>query len=233
MDDEEYKISAMAKSEKLIDDFVNAMLELDVSLSRISVFTDSLPDDAGTSERPFFYADVLPNTITEVLSFDVETVEPGSELSLSSSSTLQPGSWGYVYATKDWLWVADQGWSWIQEEMSYADKTMLLGFRLNGPSTSLAAAGSVPGSLLSQFAIDFVSSDDANEDFIRVATTLDLGWRFWGAPVSSAFDAESEGVSRTKNQVIILEVPSSGKELIRRGSVELGEPNEVRGYDRL
>eukprot|EP00529_Nitzschia_sp_RCC80_P041398 CAMPEP_0113453596 /NCGR_PEP_ID=MMETSP0014_2-20120614/7435_1 /TAXON_ID=2857 /ORGANISM="Nitzschia sp." /LENGTH=946 /DNA_ID=CAMNT_0000344987 /DNA_START=366 /DNA_END=3206 /DNA_ORIENTATION=+ /assembly_acc=CAM_ASM_000159 len=226
MNDEEYRIAAIAKSETLIDDFVNAVLDVvtvddDIMLSRLSVFTDSLPavddaDEEQTSDFPFYYADVLADSITQVISFDSGAVESGTELAISASTTMQPGSWGFVYATTDWLWVADQGWSWIEEERVHAQKTMLQGFRLNGPSSSLAAAGSVPGSLLSQFAIDFVSGDDSSGEFIRVATTLNFGWRDWGPPVS-----------RTKNQIIILEVPTSGKELIRRGSVEVGKPNEI------
>ena len=236
MNDEEYRIAAIQKSETLIDDFVNAVLDVvtvddNIMLSRLTVFADSLPavDDSNEeqmSDLPFYYADVLPNSITQVISFDSGIVESGKELAISASTTMQPGSWGYVYATTDWLWVADQGWSWVEEEQAHAQKTMLQGFRLNGPSSSLAAAGSVPGSLLSQFAVDFVSGDDdTSGDFIRVATTLNFGWRDWDRPVSETDNIER---SRTKNQIIILQVPTSGKELIRRGDVEVGKPNEVR-----
>ena len=204
----------------------------DIMLSRLSVFTDSLPavddaDEEQTSDLPFYYTDILADSITQVISFDSGAVEQGTELAVSVSTVMQPGSWGYVYATTDWLWVADEGWSWIEEERAHAQKTMLQGFRLNGPSSSLAAVGSVPGSLLSQFAIDFVSGADASGEFIRVATTLNFGWRDWDFPVSETENVER---SRTKNQIIILEIPTNGKKLIRRGSVEVGKADEVSNF---
>lgn len=237
MTDEEYQAAAVIKAESLIGDFVSKILDLvtvedQVILSHLSVFADSLSGVNNDDERgrSLFYNDFIADSISQVISFDARSVESDGDLVLSTSATMQPGYWSYVYATKDWLWVANLGWSWLEEEGTYTDTTMLLGFRLDGPSSTFAAVGSVPGSLLSQFAIDFVAVGDT--EFVRVATTLNFGsgW-FMGFEEDSESETTSDNArevaSRTKNQVFVLEIPTDGDELLRRGTVELGKKDEV------
>mmetsp|Transcript_656 Transcript_656/g.737 ORF Transcript_656/g.737 Transcript_656/m.737 type:complete len:167 (+) Transcript_656:1138-1638(+) len=159
-------------------------------------------------------------------------------LNISKSLVLQSGNTGYVYATDEWIWVTDQSWAWNLEKGEYMEQTRLLGFRLEGATSTFGVIGSVPGSLLSQFSIDFVTDKDKDKEYIRIATTQNLfqrGW--WGAPVPVVMpdifmvdeeeEVEDEGVeevaeepstfeakedpmdeSRTKNQIIILEIPN-------------------------
>mmetsp|Transcript_44774 Transcript_44774/g.50752 ORF Transcript_44774/g.50752 Transcript_44774/m.50752 type:complete len:179 (+) Transcript_44774:1494-2030(+) len=174
-------------------------------------------------------------------------------LNISKSLVLQSGNTGYVYATDEWIWVTDQSWAWNLEKGEYMEQTRLLGFRLDGATSTFGVIGSVPGSLLSQFSIDFVTDKDKDKEYIRIATTQNLfqrGW--WGAPVpvvmpdifmvdgeveevaeeSLTFEAKEDPMdeSRTKNEIIILEIPNveNSNELIKLGSVRLGKKDEVR-----
>jgi len=207
-------------------------------------------------------------TITQVNSIDTGNIGSENDMSLnvSKSLVLQSGNTGYVYATDEWIWVTDQSWAWNLEKGEYTEKTMLLGFRLDGATSSFAVIGSVPGSLLSQFSIDFVKDKDDVKEYVRIATTQNLfqrGW--WGVPQpvfmpdiftgdedeevakekeageSSTFEAEEDTMdeSRTKNQIIILEIPNGedNNELIKLGSVRLGKKDEtitaVRFFDNI
>mmetsp|Transcript_25143 Transcript_25143/g.44034 ORF Transcript_25143/g.44034 Transcript_25143/m.44034 type:complete len:867 (+) Transcript_25143:200-2800(+) len=240
---EEYKVAATVKAQALIPDFVQKVLDLvtvdgQIILSHLAVFADSISADEQTSIQAF--GGDVANSLTQVYSFDMSKASTISDLSLSKSATLQPGYWGYVYATNDWIWVADQGWRWIEEENTYAQDTVLLGFKLNGPSTDFAVYGSVPGSLLNQFSIDFYKDQKTETSYVRVATTLNFWWGgWWGVPQEADDDS-----SRTKNQVIIMELPPQDdsviqldNKLIRRGSVQLGKKDEsitaVRFFDNI
>ena len=254
MDDDEYIEAAILKAEEIIPDFVDNVMDVvtvdgNVILSRLAVFVDSISDSSDTYMSDLFGGGIA-DTITQVNSFDMSTTgsEENMELVVSKAATLQPGNSGYVYATDEWIWVTDQGWNWDIEENKYAEKTMLLGFRFNGASSTFSAVGSVEGRLLSQFSIDFVKSEDKEDgnikEYLRIATTESFFQRFWwGAPRpmqtvfveedNSSIEQEVEEESRTKNQIIIFEVPKvddnnrQNNELVRLGSVELGKKDEV------
>jgi Beta propeller domain len=250
MTSDEYEAAATALAEELIPDFVQKILDLftvdgEIVLARLAVFASSISENSETDLSIF--GPGIVNAITEVVSFDMTTpTSNNGDLGLSRSATMQPGSWGFVYATNDWIWVADQSWTWVKDEETYVQETFLLGFKLNdGATSTFATVGSVPGSILNQFAVDFI--DDDGVELIRVATTLNFNWGWWGptipidtvdgdieaqnATVNEAEDANIP-LSRTKNQVFILQVPSNDgssddSELIQRGSIELGKVNEV------
>jgi hypothetical protein len=234
MSDEEYEAAAILKAEEMIPIFVDKVLDLyardgDVVLSRLAVFAESVTSDDDITESLF--GSEIANSITEVNSFDMGQADLSSSLSISTAATIQPGYWGYVYATTDWIWVADQGWRWVEDSNTFVQDTILLGFRLNGPSSSFAVYGTVPGSLLSQFSIDFYEDPDSGEEFIRAATTLNFDWGFWWR--NDVVENDQENISRTKNQVVIMKVPpfedgiQSGDQLEQLGSVEVGKKDEV------
>ncbi|KAL3921216.1 MAG: hypothetical protein SGILL_002864 [Bacillariaceae sp.] len=244
MSDEEYEAAAILLAEELIPLWVNKVMDLyatdsEVLLSRLAVFADSISDDSKTNLQVF---GGIAHSITEVNSFDMSASFLTETFDVSTAATLQPGSWGYVYATTDWIWVADNGWRWIKEDGTYVQDTILLGFRLDGSSSTFSAFGTVPGTPLSQFSLDFYKDPETAKEYIRVATTIDFGWGIWlGRPVGVEV-TEDENTSRTKNQVIVMEVPSEeglqiGNQLIERGSVQLGKINEritaVRFFDNL
>ena len=235
MSDEEYQVTAIVKAEEIIPIFVNKVMDLyategEVLLSRLAVFADSISDDSKMNTQVFGR---IANSITEVNSFDMSASFLTDTFDVSTAATLQPGSWGYVYATNDWIWVADNGWRWIQEDGTYVQDTILLGFRLDGPSSTFSAFGTVPGTPLSQFSLDFYKDDETATEYIRVATTINFGWGIWWGGPANVDETVAENASRTKNQVIVMEVPTEdglqmGNQLIQRGSVQLGKINEVR-----
>jgi hypothetical protein len=254
MDDDEYIEAAILKAEEIIPDFVDNVIDIvtvdgNVILSRLAVFADSISDSSDTYMSDLFGGGIA-DTITQVNSFDMSTTgsQENMELNVSKAAILQPGYSGYVYATDEWIWVTDQGWNWDIEESKYAEKTMLLGFRFNGASSTFSAVGSVEGRLLSQFSIDFVKNEDKEDgnikEYLRIATTesfFQRGW--WGFPRpmptvfveedNSSIEQEVEEESRTKNQIIIFKVPKvddsnrQDNALVRLGSVELGKKDEV------
>jgi len=238
MTNDEYVAAATLKAEEIMPEFVNKVVDIvtvegKIVLSRLAVFADSISESSDdTNIDDLFGCNVATTTITQVNSFDTGTIgsEDDMTLNISKSLVLQPGNTEYVYVTDEWIWVADQGWAWNVEEGKYAEQTMLLGFRLDGSSSTLAAVGSVPGSLLSQFSIDFVRDKNDNaKEYVRIATTQNFfqnGW--WDSQPSD------ESSSRTMNQIVIFEVPKAegdndpnSNALVRLGSVELGKKDEI------
>lgn len=163
---EEYVEKAVqVAEERLIPDFVDQFVDLvtdgdEILLSPIVGF-------------PSY------QSLTQVTSFDLSTIASKADLDAGISTTLvlQPGHTGYVYATSNWLWVADEDWSWFSATET---ETTLLGFRLDGASTNFAAVGSIPGQLLSQFSIDFVEDDDNRKEYVRIAVTQNSFNNWWG-----------------------------------------------------
>jgi len=156
MTDDEYVATATLKAEEIMPEFVSKLIDLvseedKVSLIRLSTFVDPILDPISDY-----------TTITQVNSIDTGNIGSENDMSLnvSKSLVLQSGNTGYVYATDEWIWVTDQSWAWNLEKGEYTEKTMLLGFRLDGATSSFAVIGSVPGTLLSQFSIDFVKDKD-------------------------------------------------------------------------
>merc|ERR1719410_1417143 len=244
--DEEYVAEATQIAEEIIPSFVDKMIDLvtegdDIILSRLVGFPNSMNDY---------------KTISQVYSFDTsKATDVGIEFQASKSMVLTPGNTGNVYATNKWIWVADENSAWDIEKQAYVQQTMLLGFRLEGASSTFAALGTLPGQILSQFSIDFVEEDD--NEYVRVATTQNFFQNvFWGPrpmpmpmPVQEESASEVEDIlneteeSRTLNEVVIFKIPevdsNSGKvnELVKLGSVEIGKIHEtitaVRFFDNI
>ena len=233
MDFKEYEAAAKKKADSLIPTFVEKVLDLvtvdgRIILSRLVLFADTISDDDTTTE---IVGNSIANSITQVHSLDVSTVTDASELTFSASAILHPGYWGYVYATSDWIWVLDQGWDWVDADQRYFQGTILSGFKLDGPSSAFSIFGFVPGTLLNQFSVDFYKDQDSGKEFIRAATTINFWWGPWLEAPQDAAAAEFDE-SRTKNQVVIMELPTqendeSSSKLIKRGSVSVGKKDEV------
>ena len=223
----------------------------------MAVFADSISDSSDTNIDDLFGGSAV-TTITQVNSLDTGTIgsKGNTPLNISKSLVLQPGHIDYVYTTNEGIWVADQGWAWNLEEEKYAEQTMLLGFQVDRAPTTFAAVGSVPGSLLSQFSIDFVKENDNLKEFVQIETTQNFFQSGWWSPrpmpipnvgmvneeSSMTVDnvdstnpkaEEDEGdESRTINQINIFEVPKAednnknNNALVRLGSVNLGKKVE-------
>jgi len=239
---EEYTAEAKRIADKIIPDFVDEVINLvtegeEILLSRLVGFPNAVNDY---------------KTITEITSFDTSKieVEDDMELHVSRSLVFRPGNNEFVYATDEWIWVADENWSWGIDGQDYQQQTMLLGFRLDGASSTFAAIGTLSGRLLSQFSIDFVKDDD--KEYVRIAVTQESRQRWWlprPEPIqaivdSSFFDTDDlNNESRTLNEVVIFEIPKTEdngqkiNNLVKLGSVELGKKDEtitaVRFFDNI
>jgi hypothetical protein len=182
MEDDEYLQQATRFAEEdLIPGFVAQLVQElqvngEVDLSRLSVYADSISTDSDFETSLF--SGGIANAVTQVVAFDMsEDVDETEELTVHTASIFQPGNWGYVYATDGMIIVADQGWSWIEDEQKSAQNTYLIGFRLDGASSSHALVGSVEGHLLNEYSVDFVEQD--GESYVRVATTQSFWDFFW------------------------------------------------------
>lgn len=223
---EEYVVAAKAAAEKkIIPSFVKRMVDLvssgdEIYLSPIVGYPDGY------------------KSLTQVHSFDISEIATTNALdvNMSKSLVLGPGHTGYVYATGGWLWVSDETWAWGRGSLASSTETTLLGFRLDGASTSFAATTTIPGELLSQFSIDFV--EDNGKEYVRVAITQNSFDSMWWEPrpfvmseVDEAEDeAEDESESSTLNEIIIFEIPSAESDsfqMTRLGSVEVGKKDET------
>lgn len=242
--DEEFVVKATDVAETIMPIFVEKLMDFvvegeDILLSRFTGIPGSTDDYTA---------------LNQVTSFDINMFDNDNDLAIASSKSLvfRPGNTGFVYATDGWIWVSDQTRIHDLFSNEYLEQTMLLGFRLDGASSTFAAVGTVPGSLLNQFAIDFVEDRDNAKSYIRVATTQTFGRRRWwnGRPILPVVDTwenveatQEESESRTKNQVVIFEVPkvegndNKISELVELGSVEVGKKDEIitaiRFFDNL
>jgi hypothetical protein len=233
---EEYTAEAKRIADKIIPDFVDEVINLvtegeEILLSRLVGFPNAVNDY---------------KSITEITSFDTSKIndDDDMELHVSRSLVFRPGNNEHVYATDEWIWVADENLSWGNDGQDYQQQTMLLGFRLDGASSTFAAIGTLSGRLLSQFSIDFVKDDD--KEYVRIAVTQESPQSWWlPGNVDSSFlntdDFNNE--SRTLNEVVIFEIPKTedngqkNNKLVKLGSVELGKKDEtitaVRFFDNI
>jgi len=157
------------------------------------------------------------------------------------TGTFHPGSWAQVYAMGSMIVIADQSWSWVAADGQAAQKTYLVCFRLNGPSSSHAMVGSVDGYIMNPYSLDYVERTEGS--YVRIATTQSF-WTPWVEPMEGDTTGGDSGVaapdkisaeaadSNTTNQIIVLRVPSStdasGDLVLEQvGSLELGEPKQV------
>ena len=251
MTDDQYEEAAVVKAEALVDDFTDKIVEeigamgVDVNLVKISLFAESVPEDIDQYDVPIWHGG-FPEAFTYIVSFDAEAAsKDDEELGVSVSGVTMPSSWGYVYANKNTLWVAGQGWNWNPFRAASGDTTYLVGFDINGATSKARAVGTVDGYLLNPYSLDFEA------DKLRVATTQ----RFWtfpirGVPVDDAVepvdtivwdgaveataeeeDDDDDDINTTLNQLIVFDVPATGGsepvQLEKIGSVELGKKHEV------
>lgn len=243
LDDDAYiqNVTALV-DDGLVDDFIDRLLlELQVNgpidLARLSVFADAISED---NVDESLYSGGIANAITQVVAFDMAASSSGNgvaKLVPQISGTFHPGSWGQVYAMGSMIIVADQGWSWIEVDGQAAQKTYLVCFSLNGPSSAHALVGSVDGYLLNPYSLDYVEKPEGS--YVRIATTQSF-WTPWVGILEGDVAVEAEETvaavaeSNTVNQIIVLRVPSapdaSGERVLQQvGSLQLGEPNEVCG----
>jgi Beta propeller domain len=240
MSDEEYLSAATLVAEEAIEKFVQALsAEIgSADLTRLSLYAENVSSD-GLSEMSMF-VDGIANAVTHVVAFDMaQQTSLESELTHDVSAAFHPGSWGHVYAHEQMIIVADQGWSWNDEEEYSSQYTYLLGFSLDGPTSTHSVVGSISGHILSPYSIDFIKIEATGASYIRVATTQNFG--SWGGPIviddgmmmEDTAVATTEVEPSTLNQIIVLKFPAlvssdpNANVLVQVGQVEMGKPKEV------
>jgi hypothetical protein len=168
---EEYLAEATRLAQvELIPHFVEQPLaSLDgVDLARLSLLAESISGKSDIESAVF--AEGVANAVTQVTSFDMTGTIEG-ELATSTAVCFQPSSWGYFYASQGMIIVAGESWNWIEDFEASGQTTYFVRFEVDGASSTPALVGSVPGYLISPYAIDFV------EGYLRVTTTMRL-WSF-------------------------------------------------------
>ena len=212
---------------------------VDLSLVKLSLFSNSVSGNSAFETS--LWGGGYANGLAQVVSFDMnEPQTEGAELSMSIAATFMPSSWGHVYSSEDMLFVGGQGWDWSEDAQASGQTTYLVGFELNGATSSATITGAVPGYLLNPYSLDF------HEGYLRVATTqsfftmvmFDDMLRVAEEPAAEEATSTARhkiGVvngqeSTTENHVTVLKVPTASTENVLQqvGSVQLGKKNEVR-----
>jgi len=144
---------------------------------------------SGLSQITSFDLDQVPTATTSA------DVEP--KLQIQKSVAFVPSSWSTtIYATKDMLFLASQGYDEHPKSRSgFIPSTFILVFDLGDGPAKGASVGKVPGTVLNQFSIDMY------EGHLRVATTT---WSDW---VCGEDETSSPG--STSDEPIALTVSSS------------------------
>lgn len=161
--------------------------------------------------------------VTNIVSFDLAKTDS----KLGGAVVL--GMADEVYANDEALVLAHRDWRW-DRMLIERERTVLHRFEIKDADTKYVASGSVPGTIIDQFAID------ENKGVIRVATTS----RFWqqfepplpavaeaaAADDIAKTDADAAARKQSDNRVITLDV--DGSDLRRLGlSKPLGKDGET------
>jgi hypothetical protein len=187
-DADEYLATVAASAQQTADTFSDQVIkELSLSTGVLpKTATIGLDIDGGLSDEPGFenvlFGDGYLNSMVQISSFDASQASVTSEtaaleepeLELKQTVKFLPTSWAQVYSASDKLVVAGQGSRWVSSRRGSEETTHLFTFDLSGTVVTPEASGTVPGSLLNEYSIDYVGG------YLRVATTIR---NFWFADV--------------------------------------------------
>jgi len=216
--------------EKLTTEIKKVTSEVPI-LARISLWQSEY---SGTDLESITYSEGVANNLAQIFSFDLGTTTSGELGDLSASGAFLPSYWGEVYADKEAIIVAGEGYDFSSDTGVSAQTTYLLAMALNGASSAPHSVGSVPGHVLDKYSLDILGN------ILRVATTVQ---RFWliRPMIDAADNVEIIEESSTVNYMTMLELPGpDGNEtgvMKKRGQLELGKKDEVfravRSFDNL
>ena len=184
---DEYEAKVMENAEEYAQEFASKLLqELSASTgvmpktARMTVMSEGSSEGAGFENQ--FYSGGYGNSMYQITSFhmdDALTDPPEDDgpptLQVKQTVKFMPSWWGLDYSAGDTIIVAAQGTAWNTLRVSPEQRTMLFGFSLVDLDSTPTYSGSVPGTLISDYSIDYVDGR------IRVATTERHSW--WGGPV--------------------------------------------------
>ena len=204
LNNDEYVIAAIKLAEEtLIPTFVDQLVEEmfingKIDLARVSLLQSQLSNSSADLDQYMYGGEIL-NCLTQVVSFDLsESWSNNSTLSLAGAFLL-PSSYGKTYATEDMLVVTADGYNWDLSQGGSTQTTYLLGFKLDGASSTPYAVGSIDGYLISQYSVDI------HDGYMRLATTVQLQMPFNASAPEEYFQNQ---FFQNKNYITILEIPS-------------------------
>jgi uncharacterized secreted protein with C-terminal beta-propeller domain len=107
-----------------------------------------------------------------------------------------------VYASSTKLLIAGEAYE-ENKDGNWIEKTLLFSFKLDQATSTPETIGEVPGSLLNQFSMDHITTDDG-DDYLRVATT---SWARW-----AEIDDEWTQTEESTSQVTVLKLTAADDE---------------------
>ena len=203
LSNDEYVAAAIKLAEeKLIPTFVDQLVEEmfvngKIDLAQVSLLQSQLTNNTVYMDQ-YMYGQEILNYLTQVVSFDLSDTL-SNNLTLSLAGAFQSSSWGYIYATEEMLVVTVNGYNWDLSLGGSSETTYLLGFKLDGASSTPYAVGSIDGYLRSQYSVDI------HDGYMRLATTVETILPYNESATSEFFQSQ---VTLTRNFITILEIPS-------------------------
>jgi hypothetical protein len=181
-DDDYVKSVVQAAKETIVEDFVDALFANLCytgdcpKIALLGLLTEKVSSEEGFTN--LVYPNGYANSVVQISSFNMEDAifledslseKEDPTLSVESVVHFLPTYWSQVYSATDMLVLFGQGSNFVSNN-EQQEATFLFGYKLNGISAVPAVSGSVPGSLLNSFSIDYTGG------YFRVATTIRNIW---------------------------------------------------------
>jgi len=204
------------------DDYVARVGDQITSLSLPHAF--SISADGSTNDLgPLTSAEsiVRPNsenqqTLLTIVSIDATNVVDGAGVA-SSASSLQPSYGSTIYMTQDALYVATNQYQY--DTWGSTSNTRIDRFTIDGTNITWQASGTVPGTLINQFALD------EHDGYLHVATHVWAMQWISGDPTSDEIDwSNGSWSNQNDNGVYVLD--TAGDTLDEVGSLTGLAPGE-------
>lgn len=234
MTDDQYRVAAAKAAEPLIDDYVTLMIQDmnahgTANIPKVSLWSSQFGNNSAVVELANSGGAI--QAFTRLTSFSIANLD--AQVDLSSAGAYTPSGWGYTYVIDGWVVLAEQGWQWNEDLDGTSESTHLIGFSINGVNATPAILGSMPGYILNQYALSI------HQGHLRVATTI----QSWiSEVVNSTNSSNGSGsatpevedwwpvfTSVTKNQIIILKIPTAEGKMLEEVSriSNLGKDGET------
>ena len=240
MTDDEYRIAAAETAEPLIDDFVELMIA-DINahgtanIPKVSLWGSQFGNNTATIELANSGGAI--QAFTRLTSFSIANLH--DELSFSNAGACTASEWGYTYAVDGWAVFAAEGWQWNEELEGTSEFTHLLGFRIEGGNATPAILGSMPGRIINQYALSIhqghLRAATSIQNWIPEELTLATNSTNNSSSATGSLTPDNEDspwsaiTQITKNQVIILKIPTEQGEMFEEVSriSDLGQGDDT------
>ena len=202
LSNDEYVVAAIKLAEeKLIPTFVDQLVEDvfsngKIDLARVNLLQSQISNS--TDMDQYMYGEGLLNFLMQVVSFDLSDTL-SKNLTLSLAGAFQSTRLCTIYATEETLFVIEEIFNSNLLLGGSTKTTYLLGFKLDGATSTPYAVGSFDGYLEDQ------DSADIHNGYMRLATTVDMI-----LPINESKTSEfnqNHGIP-VQNLITIFEIPS-------------------------